>query len=151
MEATYINKEMLTKTIAESLLGQKAQDFLSFLLDIDSNFLDYAFGYGDGEEEGVVDWDYLYSETKTYFIQELLKKKWEVHYGQVYLDENVLMVILVFEEDQFLGDFLMNGRLEKDTRTVFNQMEIYLNNHDMKLALEKGIIKNDSDYTWTVD
>lgn len=148
MEIINENKESLIKKINESSFDQQTKDFLTFFINTDSNFIHYAFGHGSIAN---ADWDYAYANMKHYFIQVLLKTKWEVSYGDTYLHEYAFIVLLEFKEEQLMDDFLMSGRLEEDSRTVFNQIEIFLNKHDLRQAFEKGLIKNSEHHTWSVD
>lgn len=148
---TKYRKEELVEQIQQSSLDAEKKKVLSFLLSIDSNFLNYSFGHGDGEEEGAVDWDFMYTELKTYFLTALMEGNWKHSFGNTTLEENLLILNLVFDNNEKIDDFVINGRLKLDKRKVFNEIEIYLSNADTKLALEKGVIEDTSEYIWLVD
>ncbi|GEM05689.1 hypothetical protein HMI01_26770 [Halolactibacillus miurensis] len=133
--AKSININELKNNIDETNMLDKSQkNFLENLLNIDSSFLHYSFGLGDHSS---VNWDFIYTELKTYVIPIFLETDWTYTYSHTVFDETVFIVNITFSQEQKIADFLIGSTYENDNRTIFNQLEIYLTEKNGRLL--KGV------------
>lgn len=141
------DKEVINKIINESSLTKEQKDMLTFMLNIDSNFLTYAFGWEDEDERlsASANWDYIYTDMKNAMIPDLLTKEWEMSFGDIVgLPENVLLLTISFKNEHSIDEFLFSsGKFVNDTRSHFNHIEIWFTPSDAKKAYEMGIINSD--------
>ena len=149
MENHLSKEEILNKINTSEPLTSHQKDVLKFLLESEHNFLTYAIGEGDVIS---TDWDYLYTELKTYLIPFFLESDWLLGFGETHLDEYMFIIYFEFNKSQKVEDLVSkNSRLKHETKTQFNIMELYLNYSDMKVAYNKGLIKDTPSHNWLID
>ncbi|MCM3603224.1 hypothetical protein M3175_21020 [Robertmurraya korlensis] len=148
---TKFSKDELVNIIRQDTnLVPSKKELLECLLNIDSNFLHFSFGLRLSIDS-IADWDYIYSEMKSYFIPALLNSNWNFSWGRTWLEEELFIVHIELDQTEKINDYLFKGKYEKDHREEFNLLEIYLTRNDVNNAFEEGIIKDEKKNKWLIE
>lgn len=133
-----LSTSQLRSLIKENIRISKSQKrILEFLLNNDYSFVHISFG-----NEICCDWNFIYTEMKSYFLPALLNSDWTFSFSESFIDENLVVLSLAFKKKKKIRDFLLAGTYEEDGRERFNLLDIYLTKADMKKAQMLGVLKN---------